>query len=247
MNRMRLAAHLATPACIVASVALWGPTACDRAPEPPPPAPTDAAAPKPPVVRDEAGPYVLRYFAPSTGNLLVARTVNEVPEAARGQVLVSPDDPALQGHWLFVADLSRKEGDSYAVRVVDRFSLEREVAAARPAPSAPTAGGAAGEAPGPGSNAAAAAGATAGQPQAILYKTAWCGYCRKAAEYMKLNGIPFVERDLERDAGARADMLSRASQAGVAAQSLGGVPVIWIKGRIMSGFSREAIDRAWAG
>ena len=187
------------------------------------------AAPAPPVVGDEEGAFVLRYFSPTSGELIVAKKVSGVPEAARKQVLVVPDDPNKQGPWLFVADLSSKEGEGYPVRVVDRFELERKHEAARPATAStkPTVAAAEGD--------------------VILYKTAWCGYCHKAGEYLKLKGVPYVEKDLERDPGARQDMMARAQKAGVPASQLGGVPILWIKGRILSGFSREAIDQALQG
>ncbi|MCB9739636.1 MAG: hypothetical protein H6747_10235 [Deltaproteobacteria bacterium] len=203
-------------------------------------APTEADAggpqlPAPPEVGDEKGPFVLRYFSPTSGNLLVAKTPADVPEAARGQVLVVPDDPALRGPWIFVADLTSKAGEHYAVQVVDRYALEAEVRAEQ-LKKAPPAGM-------PGS----AKADVGGGPQVILYKTAWCGYCKKAAEYLKLKGVPYVAKDIERDAGARNDMLQRAQQAGFPTSQLGGVPVLWIKGKVLTGFSREAIDRALGG
>lgn len=227
--------HLSSMA--VALIAAAAVAACGRQP-PPESAPPVAAPPTPPKVTEEGGAYVLRYFAPTTGNLLVARKVSEVPEAARRQVIVSPDDPALHGAWLYVADLTEKNGDAYVVRAMNRFALEadapRPAAAAVPTPAAGTAGG-------------AAAAAVPRSEEVILYKTAWCGYCKKAAEYLTLKGVPFVAKDIERDPGARQDMLERAQRAGVAPSSLGGVPVLWIKGRVLSGFSRTAIDQALGG
>jgi glutaredoxin len=188
-----------------------------------------AEAPVPPLVKDGPGAFVLRYFSPTSGDLIVAKEVSGVPEAARKQVLVVPDDATKQGPWLFVADLSAKEGEQYAVRVVDRFELEKAHAAAQPAAKP------------------ASAQVAAADGDVILYKTAWCGYCKKAAEYLRLKGVPYVEKDLERDAGARQDMLARAKKAGVPSSSLGGVPILYIKGRVLSGFSREAIDQALGG
>jgi hypothetical protein len=42
-------------------------------------------------------------------------------------------------------------------------------------------------------------------------------------------------------------MMQRAAKAGVPASQLQGVPILYIKGRILSGFSREAIDAALQG
>ena len=211
--------------------------ACGKAPAPEAPAEPARAAPAPPIVGDGAGPYVLRYFSPTSGDLIIARDVASVPEPARKQVLVVPDDESKQGPWLFVADLSAKVGDKYPVRVVDRFELEKEHAA-----SAPTATAASAAATG-----AAIAKAGAGGGEVILYKTSWCGYCKKAGEYLRLKGVQYVTKDIERDPGARQDMLDRAQKAGVPQSQLGGVPIIYIKGRILTGFSREAIDAALNG
>ena len=205
------------------------PLACSKADTEETPAAPPRQPPPAPKVSDEGGPWVLRYFAPASGQLIVAKKVADVPKGARAQVLVVPEDPALQGAWIFVADLSEAAGDGYPVRVVDRFELEKQVVASRPkAAPQPT-----------------VASASAGE--VIIYRTAWCGYCKKAAEYLTLKGVPFVERDLERDPGARQDMLQRAAKAGVPSSQLQGVPILYIKGRILSGFSRPAIDAALGG
>ena len=179
-----------------------------------------------PHVTDAAGKHVLRYFSPTTGKLILARRVSEVPEGARSQVIVVPDDPAMQGPWLFVADLVKKQADAYPVRVVDRFELEKRVAAARPKPKPRT------------------TASQTGDGEVILYKTAWCGYCTKAAEYLRLKGVPFIERDLEREPDARQDMMARARRVGFPASRLQGVPILYIKGTMLTGFNRDAIDAA---
>lgn len=223
------------------------------------------AIPPPPKVEDTPGPYVLRYFSAVTGELLPAKTPSEIPEAARGQVLVAPEDPKLHGPWLYVADLSKKGPGGYAVRAVDRSELEKARAAAHPGPSAATAAGpsleppagaggaaspgASGGSVGPGGSVGTGQGlaAQASDRDVVIYRTAWCGYCKKAADYLRLKGVAYVEKDLETDPGARADMLARARRAGVAAESLQGVPILSVRGRIISGFNRAAIDSALGG
>ena len=207
-------------------------TACGRRAET---AAAPVSIPKPPAVGDAAGPWMLRYFAPASGHFVAVRTPAEVPEGARGQVIIAPEDPNLQGPWLYVADLSKKAGATYAVRAVDRQEIEQKIAAANP-PPAPVA-------PAAPSAAAATAPAT-GAKDVVVFRTAWCGYCKKTAEYLKAKGIPFVEKDLERDPGAREEMLARAARAGVPQSQLQGVPIIAIGNHVLTGFSREAIDRA---
>ena len=214
-------------------------TSCGKPPPPEDPRPAARAIPAPPVVTAEGGPYVLRYFSPTTGNLLVAKKVADVPKGARAQVIVVPDDPKLQGPWLFVADVSKDDAPAkeatkpatsqFPCRTVDRYAMERE----RAAEVAVAAASAAKNAPADG--------------EVVLYKTAWCGYCKKAARYLELKGVAFKKLDLERDPGARADMMRRAKEVGYPASKLQGVPILYIKGHILSGFSREAIDAALKG
>lgn len=49
-----------------------------------------------------------------------------------------------------------------------------------------------------------------------LYVTSWCPQCAAARESLEWRGIPFVEYDVERDAGARARL----------AALTGGVPTV---------------------
>ncbi len=226
---------------------------CGKSSEPQEEQAAPVALPKPPAVSDSGGAYVLRYFSAAAGEFVAAKTPAEVPEGARGQVLVAPEDPNLQGPWLFVADLTRKTGNGYEVRVIDRAEIDKQLAAAKPAPepaaAAPEA--AAGHAP----EAPAVAGQPAQQPAAvaardndvIIYRTSWCGYCKKAAEYLRAKGVKFVEKDIEKDPKARQDMLARAQRAGVPQSSLQGVPILAVKGKIITGFDRNAIDRALGG
>lgn len=217
------------------------------------------ALPKPPAVTDSGGAYALRYFSAATGEFVVAKTPAEVPEGARGQVLVAPEDPELQGPWLFVADLTKKTGDGYEVRVIDRAEIEAQLAAAKPAQPEPAPEPAAGGAvPTEPAGQPAVAQAGPAQPAAaptagpkdndvIIYRTSWCGYCKKAAAYLKAKGVKFVEKDIEKDPNARQDMLNRAQKAGVPPSSLQGVPILAVKGKIITGFDRGAIDRALGG
>ena len=69
--------------------------------------------------------------------------------------------------------------------------------------------------------------------KAILYATSWCGYCQKARELMRRNGIAFYEYDLEK------------SQEGVRQyEALGGrgpVPLLLINGKVIKGYNEDKI------
>jgi hypothetical protein len=139
---------------------------------------------------------------------------------------------ALQGPWLFVADLTHKSGATYEVRLVDRAQMEAQVAKAHPQPQPAAA------------EPAAASVASANDRDVIIFRTSWCGYCKKTAEYLTLKGVKFVEKDLEAEPGARDDMLARARKAGVPPERLQGVPILSVHGKIITGFDRNAIDAA---
>lgn len=75
----------------------------------------------------------------------------------------------------------------------------------------------------------------------ILYGASWCGACRAAKQWLRAKAVPFVERDVEGDASARAEKVEKARAAGV---SSGGIPVLDARGTILVGFSPDAYARA---
>lgn len=72
----------------------------------------------------------------------------------------------------------------------------------------------------------------------VLYKTAWCGYCKQAAAYMQKKAIPFVERDIETDPANKAEYSRLGGK--------GPVPFIVFGQKTMLGFSAAAIDQNYA-
>jgi thiol-disulfide isomerase/thioredoxin len=44
----------------------------------------------------------------------------------------------------------------------------------------------------------------------ITYITSWCGYCRKAREYLQSLGVNLVEYDIEKDPSKGKEMLSKS-------------------------------------
>jgi len=75
--------------------------------------------------------------------------------------------------------------------------------------------------------------ASAHNGKAILYATSWCGYCKKARELMRQNGIAYYEYDLEKsDEGVRQY------------KALGGrgpVPLLLINGKVIKGYNAGKI------
>ena len=74
----------------------------------------------------------------------------------------------------------------------------------------------------------------------VLYGTSWCGVCRTAREFFRARGVAFVERDIEREPGAREEMLQKARAQGIEPR---GVPVIDVYGQIIPGFDQARISR----
>ncbi len=173
-------------------------------------------------VREGAADLVLTYVDAQGPHTVT--TVAEVPAAAREHVRVDslavPPERRLDPEHVYVADLrARGPSGAFRVRVVPRAAfdayVERRGGAERPGPAA------------------------VGR-EVVLYGASWCGACREARGYLRERGVPFVDRDIEREPGARAEMMEKARAAGVRTS---GIPVIDFRGTILSGFSRDAIDR----
>lgn len=72
---------------------------------------------------------------------------------------------------------------------------------------------------------------------AELYTTSWCGYCKKAKQYLASNNIPFTEYDIEKDEAAakRKESLHPSK----------GVPLLVVGERKVVGFNEAAYDRVF--
>lgn len=65
-----------------------------------------------------------------------------------------------------------------------------------------------------------------------VYTTQSCGYCKMAKAFLAQNSIQYTERDIERDAEAREELIQR---------NISGVPVLMIGSDIVVGFDKEKI------
>lgn len=72
----------------------------------------------------------------------------------------------------------------------------------------------------------------------ILYSTAWCGYCRKARNYLKENKIPFEEYDVEKSDKGKRDYERLNGR---------GVPILLIGDQRMNGFSVARFRKLYDG
>ena len=70
----------------------------------------------------------------------------------------------------------------------------------------------------------------------IIYTTSWCPACKKAKEWMRNKRVAFVEKDLEKQPEARAELSRKAAKAGFHER---GVPVLDAYGTLTDGFSSQ--------
>jgi glutaredoxin len=69
----------------------------------------------------------------------------------------------------------------------------------------------------------------------VMYVTDWCGYCRKAREYLHSLGVNLVEYDIEKDAAKREEMRKLGGR---------GVPLIDVEGILIKGYGQKSIKDA---
>ncbi|NND82917.1 MAG: glutaredoxin family protein [Gammaproteobacteria bacterium] len=72
------------------------------------------------------------------------------------------------------------------------------------------------------------------RPTPVLFATSWCGYCKKAREYMRRNGIAYVEYDIEKDGAARAEYLRYKGR---------GVPFLVMGDETLRGYTLKRYNR----
>jgi glutaredoxin len=66
----------------------------------------------------------------------------------------------------------------------------------------------------------------------ILYATSWCGYCKKARQFLDQKKIPYFEYDIEKsEEGKRQHRALGGS----------GVPVLLVNGSVIKGYSPSEI------
>jgi glutaredoxin len=182
-------------------------------------------------VLPDGGPYLFSYYG-EDGKLHDVQSVEQIPQPARRQVLVrdlgrSPAELQTD-RYLYLADLHGPIGtDGISASVVSRYRFD-----AQGDPSMPTVGGV-GDEPGDGG----------AERRVIVYGTSWCGACKAAREFLHGHHIPYIEKDIEKDAAAENELARKAKRAGL---KLGGVPVIDVAGQLTMGYDPGTLTRLWA-
>lgn len=214
------------PAILCALVAILSlSSGCSAPKEAPAEAPGQASAPEAQprlsAAQIERGDLIYRY-RDGEGQWQQALSIEEIPTEAREPVMVidlgrSPKERAAE-RFVELFDLrAAPSAEGYTGRRVPRADLEQTLAAQHvPARHRPV----------------------------TMYSTSWCGYCKKARAFLKAEGIPFEDKDVEKMPGASAELAAKAAQAGVRAS---GVPVFDVGGQILTGFDPQALLRAARG
>lgn len=195
----------------------------------------------PEITINKASKHVYRYYPLGERKAKLAATIDAIPEESRDVVLVIPDEDESDAGLSYVADLREELADgSYPYRVVYSNDFEKtldetrgdrgkKVAAATPSP------------PKKDSTPKPPAG---NRSDIVMFSTSWCGACAQARRWLRNKSIPYTERDVEKDRGARADMERRADKARYPRSQLSGVPVFWVKGKMRTGFDAQWVMSA---
>lgn len=171
-------------------------------------------------------------FAADRGTFADGQEVAAIPEDARGMVRVSLlDGPRPPAGKVWVANL-KAETAEVPLETVDRDLFE-ELALGQGLSSAVVLP----EGLEPPEQLAAAGG------EIIVYKTSWCGVCKKVEAYLDRKGIAYVAKDIESDRAAAGELKAKADKAGV---KTGSVPVIDVRGELMVGFDRARLEKMLA-
>jgi glutaredoxin len=183
------------------------------------------------------------------GDFHVEMKVSDVPMMGRDAVrVVDPNrEEGTHADRVVVADLRAPRDDgTFPVRFMTRADFEA-IAVARREKTGPTLASA--EPPSPSSSAAAAEAPAASDAPSkpavlaavIVYGAEWCGACHDAMKYLKRKGIPYVEKDVEKDPAAAREMQEKLARNGLRS---GSIPVIDVRGKVMVGFNATEIENA---
>ncbi|MCA9690217.1 MAG: glutaredoxin family protein [Myxococcales bacterium] len=223
---------------LVRSAALLALLALACGPEKPPAPDADKPAAAASAEGEAEGPPALRKdnerviltFAGERGAFQDTSKIDDIPEEARGLVRVTLlDGPRPAGDGVWVANLrAPAEDGSYPLQTVARAMFE-ELAVGEGRSSAVTLP--------PGLEPPEKKPREA---DVIVYKTEWCGVCKKLIAYLDRKGVPYVAKDVEKDSGAAAELQAKAGEQGI---KTGSVPVIDVRGELMVGFNRARLEQ----
>ena len=223
------------------------------------PAPTDTddtgATPQanelPPLeIKDDTANLLLTWID-DKGDFHVVQKPGDVPKEGRENVRVvvtTREDGT--GKLVYVSNLNEvTPTGAYRVKTMTRAAWDELGAGKRKArleALAPS------SVPAPGDSAANGGGAApdaSGAPKkalasgivATIYGASWCKPCHDTARYLKQRGVTVIDKDIDENPVAAAEMRQKLERAGRSGSS---IPVIDLMGQILVGFSPMALDQA---
>jgi mycoredoxin len=209
---------------LCASLTLW---ACEKSPANPADKSASAAGQGPtgnapaPIAFAPTQDNLLFTYVDARGNVLSVDKAADVPSDRRENVMVvdlsrSPEERQAD-RYVYFADLTVKDPEGrHVANVVSRY---RAAAAA------------------PGQ--AEVFTQESQKNEVLVYSAEWCGYCKKTKAFLKEHGVPYRERDVEKDSGAEAELQRKAKAAGV---RVSGVPVTDFMGELVMGFDQAKLN-----
>ncbi len=194
---------------------------------------------------NEDTPDILYTYAKEDGAYVTVDAADKVPDPFRNDVIVInlnlPPEERGSDTRVVVADLNAFDGEYFSVHIEERGAFEAAQRLRRQwkltqidALGSPGAPGVPPGSPGPVPQASGSADGV------TLYGTSWCGYCRKVREFLRKNKVPFVEKDIEKDPAAAAELQAFCRSAGTACS---GVPVVNWKGALIQGYDVPRMQR----
>ncbi len=204
----------------------------------------------PPLEIKDDTPNLLLTWIDDKGDFHVVQKPADVPKEGRDNVrVVVTTREEGTGKLVYVSNLNEvTPSGAYRVKTMTRAAwdelgagkrkarLEALAPSAVPAPSdsAPT------DAPAPDANEAPKKPAASGI-SATIYGASWCKPCHDTARYLKQKGVTVIDKDIEENEVAAAEMRQKLARAGRSGSS---IPVIDLMGQILVGFSPMALDQA---
>jgi glutaredoxin len=197
------------------------------------------------VVRADSQGLLLTWID-DKGDFHVETSVPDVPMMGRDTVrVVDPRDQAnaqMTEDDVVVTDLRQAAADgSFPVRTMARSAFEA-LAVARREKTGPTLANPSPQATPPAATSTDQPTSPSKMGQAVvIYGAEWCGACHEAAKYLRHKGVPYVDKDVEKDPDAAREMQQKLAKNGL---SGGSIPVIDVRGKVFVGFNPAEIDAA---
>ncbi len=201
-------------------------------------------------IKDDTANLLLTWID-DKGDFHVVQKPADVPKEGRDNVrVVITTREEGTGKLVYVSNLNEvTPTGAYRVKTMTRVAWDELGAGKRKArlealaPSAvpaPSDSAPADSAPAPDANNAPKKAPTSGI-SATIYGASWCKPCHDTARYLKQKGVTVIDKDIEENEVAAAEMRQKLARAGRSGSS---IPVIDLMGQILVGFSPMALDQA---